>query len=238
MIAIEVKSRDPKITWEIVGMYMAPNDDTRVMEILAARTDYKGNSTKRGIIVGDLNLAYVDWNGNAVCSSGNQAFINNLVWENGFTQIVGSPTRGDSLLDVYLVCPESSFTDSSIVQGISDHRGVLLEFEWQGNCCVPQVERLVPVYHKTDVLGLQNLLREKYGTSASNGSSVEEIWSNIKKIVSECIERFLPHKIHRKNPDPQHYSKEVKRLKIKVRKAYNRRKLGEQHLQAVKRLSK
>jgi hypothetical protein len=68
-----------------------------------------------------------------------------------------------ALLDVYLVRPESSFTASSIVQGISDHHGDILKVEWEGNC-VPQVEKIVPIYHKTDVLGLQNLLREKYGT--------------------------------------------------------------------------
>ena len=27
MIAIEVKGRDPKLTWEIVGIYRAPNKD-------------------------------------------------------------------------------------------------------------------------------------------------------------------------------------------------------------------
>jgi hypothetical protein len=130
--------------------------------------------------------------------SGTQAFINNLVWETGFTQVVDSPTRGDALLDVYLVRPESSFSASSTVQGISDYRGVILQVEWQGHCCVPQVEKVVPVYHKTYILGLQNLLREKYGTWASNGSSVKEIWNNFKKMVSEGIERFVPHKILRK----------------------------------------
>ena len=49
---------------------------------------------------------------------------------------------------------------------------------------------------------------------------------------------FFPHKILRKNPDPECYSKEVKRLKIKARKAYNRRKLGEHHLEELKRLFK
>jgi hypothetical protein len=67
---------------------------------------------------------------------------------------------------------------------------------------------------------------------------VEEIWNNFKKIVSVCIERFVPHRILRKNTDFEYYSKEVKRLKIKVRKAYNIRKLGEHHLEELKRLSK
>jgi hypothetical protein len=116
---------------------------------LAARTSHSVNSTKRIIIGGDLHLPCVDWNGNAGCNNGTQAFINSLVWESGYTQVVDGPTRGNALLDVYLVRPESSVTASSIVQGISDHSVVILEVEWEENCCAPQVERLVPVYHKT-----------------------------------------------------------------------------------------
>jgi len=76
--------------------------------------------------------------------------------------------------------------------------------------------KVSPSVPKTDVLGLQNPLREKYGTWASNGSSVEEILNNVKEIVSECIERFVPHKILRKPLGLEYYSKEVKRLTIKV----------------------
>jgi len=88
------------------------------------------------------------------------------------------------------------------IQGIIDHRGVILEVEWEENC-VPQVERLFPVYHKTDVLGVQTL-RDKYGIWANSGSSVEEIRNNFKEIVSESIERFVPYKILGRNPDPEY----------------------------------
>jgi hypothetical protein len=117
MTAVEVKGRDPKFKWEIVGIYTTPNEDMRVIERVAARTDYLGNATKRSITAGDLNLPYADWNGNVGCNSGNQAFVNRLVWENGYTQVVDSPTRGDALLDVCLLRPESSLTSCSIVQG-------------------------------------------------------------------------------------------------------------------------
>jgi hypothetical protein len=60
------------------------------------------------------------------------------------------------------------------------------------------------VYHKTDGLGLQTLLQDKFGIWASNGSCVEEIWKNFEAIVSECIESFVPHRIIRKNPDPEY----------------------------------
>jgi len=72
---------------------------------------------------------------------------------------------------------------------------------------------------------------------ASKGSRVEEIWNNFKNIVYESIERFVPHKILRKNSDPEYYNKEIKRLKSKVRKAYNRRKLGICYIEEMKQLT-
>jgi len=92
MIAVEVKGRDPKFTWQIVGIYGAPNENMRVIERLAARTGYIGNSTKRSIIGVDLNLPYANWNGNAGGNIGTQALINSLVWENSYSQRVDSPT--------------------------------------------------------------------------------------------------------------------------------------------------
>jgi hypothetical protein len=54
---------------------------------------------------------------------------------------------------------------------------------------------------------------------------VEDIWKRFKEIVFESIDRFVPHKILRKNPDPEYYNKDAKRLKAKVRRVYNKRKL-------------
>jgi len=99
-------------------------------------------------------------------------------------------------------------------------------------------ETLVLAYHKTNVLGLQQFLGDKLPTWANNGSCVEDIWKNFKDTVSEGIELFVPHKILKPNPDPEYYNKEVKRLKVRVRRAYNRRKLGERYQAELKRLSK
>jgi len=71
-----------------------------VLEKLADRTGYSGRTTKPSIIGGDLNLLYADWNGRAEKSRGTQVFLNRLVWEKGYTQVVNSPNRGDTLLDV------------------------------------------------------------------------------------------------------------------------------------------
>jgi len=59
---------------------------------------------------------------------------------------------------------------------------------------------------------------------------VEVIWNNFKSIVFKSVECFVPHKTLTKISDPEYYNKEIKRIKSKVTKAYNRRKLGV-HLQ-------
>jgi hypothetical protein len=53
MIVVEVKGMDPNYSWEIIGMYRAPNEDMLAIERLAAHTLLTRNSTKRSIIGGD-----------------------------------------------------------------------------------------------------------------------------------------------------------------------------------------
>jgi hypothetical protein len=90
------------------------------------------------------------------------------------------------------------------------------------------------VYHKANIIGPQTFFRDKFAVWASNGSCIEEVWHNFKNVILENIKRFIPHKILRKNSDPEYYNKEVKKLKLKVRKEYNRRKLGQQYQEELK----
>jgi hypothetical protein len=91
------------------------------------------------------------------------------------TQVVGKPIRGDSLMDVYLVKPENALISCGTVQGVSDHCGVLLDVEWVDKDFVTQEKQLVPVYHKTNMLELQNFLRDKLPTWPNNSRCVEDM---------------------------------------------------------------
>jgi hypothetical protein len=64
------------------------------------------------------------------CTTGGQESVNRLVWGSGYTQVVKNTTRGDVLLDVYLVWTENLFTSCSVIEGVSDHCRVLLKVEW------------------------------------------------------------------------------------------------------------
>ena len=97
-----------------------------------------------------------------------------------------------------------------MVQGISDHCGVLLEVEWGGHYWETQEKRLIPVYHKTNMLGLETFLRDKLPTCTNKGSCIQDIWKNFKDIIFEAIECFVLHKSLKSNPDPEYYNKDVR----------------------------
>ena len=113
---------------------------------------------------------------------------------------------------------------------------MLLEVEWLGCGDGTKEDRAVPMYHKTNIIGLQKFLWEKFPTWANNGNSVEDLWKNFKSIVMEGTGVSVPLKTLKQNPDSEFYNKEVKRLKRKVRTAYSRRKQGEHYIHELKQL--
>jgi len=109
--------------------------------------------------------------------------------------------------------------------------------KWKETCRETQAERLVPLHNKTDIIGLQTFLWNKFETWVSNGKSIGEIWNNFKNIVQESIELYVQHNKLRKNSYPEYYNKEIKRLKTNVRKVYNKTKLGGPYTDKLKHLS-
>jgi hypothetical protein len=86
---------------------------------------------------------------------------------------------------------------------MSDHCGILVEVGWGENCRERQMEKFVPLYHKSKVRVLQTFLRGKFASWASNGICVEEIWKSFKEIAFESIDNFSPYKILSTNPDSE-----------------------------------
>jgi len=58
---------------------------------------------------------------------------------------------------------------------------------------------------------------------------VMKIWKSYKDIIFEVIKVYVLQKILSENSDPECYNKEVKRLEVKVRKMYNKRKFGQHY---------
>ena len=123
ILAVEVTGKNAKHKCEIIGIYRAANGDTMAVERLISHISLMRNLARRSIIGGDLNLPDANWAGDAGKENGFQMLVNKLICENGYTQVVSEPTRGDALLAI----------SCNVQPGISDHKGVLLEVEWRDN---------------------------------------------------------------------------------------------------------
>jgi hypothetical protein len=76
-----------------------------------------------------LNLPQADWKGEVEKWSGFKAMVNNLVWDNSYTQEISGRIREDALLYIYILRRESSLISCNILPGISDYNAVSLEEE-------------------------------------------------------------------------------------------------------------
>ena len=104
---------------------------------------------------------------------------------NGYSQVANSPTRGNALFDIYLVRPVSAFTFCSNVQRISDHCGVLLEVEWGENSPELQVERLVPMLHKTK----SQVYKVSSGVNSHYGQVMVVAWRKFGNVLRKQSSR-------------------------------------------------
>ena len=97
--------------------------------------------------------------------------------------------------------------------GVSDQNGVSLETEWNKICRESKFGRIVPSYHKIDILGSEAFLQDKFKLLGGNDCSEEDTWKKFKNKIFEVIKRYVTQKGLSKNWEIIYYIKEPKRLK-------------------------
>jgi hypothetical protein len=237
IIAVQVDPGKGKMPFVAIGVYRAPNSDYSVLQNIKEFITGEKNKYKKLIIGGDLNLPDVIWETEIVGGGLAQQLTSGLLMEGGLEQYVTEGTRGNSVLDVFLVRPQELDGQVELIEGISDHKGVILEVNInrkKNKDCSGKVSWL---YSKTDKAGLSNFLHENYKHWASRGENVEEVWKNFKALVEESKIKFIPFKILTKNPDPEFFTKHLKMVKRKCRKLYTHRNKNKQTKEAFKKIS-
>ena len=148
--------------FDVVGVYRpgrSLSDFTFVDKIVG----YVGNDSERTVVLGgDLNLPGVDWEGNADSRNHEQIMVNRMIWESGMIQVVSEPTRGENTLDVVLVKPEDFWKQTKVIDGISDHKVVMVDLNVVIGKAVNRRVKVHKLYHKVDQAGLNDFLSNKY----------------------------------------------------------------------------
>ncbi|KAJ4451854.1 hypothetical protein ANN_03332 [Periplaneta americana] len=145
-------------------------------------------------------------------------------------------TREDR--NVFLIRPWDSFHSSQVLPRISDHNSVQLELNWLQTNFRIDITRKIWQYNKTDINGLQGYLIDQHNKFLDEDKNMDQVWENFKRILIEATSKYVPYKIVKSNSDPEYYTKYVRQLKKKARRAYNKRNVSLENYQKFKDLTK
>jgi Reverse transcriptase (RNA-dependent DNA polymerase)/Endonuclease-reverse transcriptase len=219
-----------KKSFKLIAGYRPPSIGKSFVNRLRERLE-EMNIEDTVIVTGDMNLPNIRWEagGNASVGEGNgtQKEVTEIM-NGGFVQAVQEGTRktpsgGNNILDVTLIRPEEIWMETTIVDGISDHRiplvRLMLETEKED-----LQNKQVWYYKRARAKAIREAFKKRYWHWREECSDVENTWENFKKICEDVRTMCVPSKLLTRNPDPPHYDKKVKNLKRKCRKIHNMEK--------------
>ena len=149
------------------------------------------------VVVGDFNYPNIDWsvpvNTGSMCSS---LFLTSTL-QNGLTQLVYLPTRGNHCIDLVMVSDVSMMFDISVVDLFvvsCDHSSV--EFMIICPCNHPANS----ISYRRDFRAANyplmiSFLLDIDWLMLQQSCSVDEFWNVFSMKLNECIERFVPLRI-------------------------------------------
>ena len=181
------------------------------------------------IVTGDINLPNIRWEaGGNVGKLGNRNNNQKEVTEimnGGFVQAVQEGTRKtpsgvNNILDVTLIRPAEIWMETTIIDGISDHRIPLVRL-MLATKKEELLNKQVWYYKRARTKDIREAFKESYSQWKKQCSDVENTWTSFKKICEDVRTMYVPSKLLTRNPDPPHYDKKVKNLKRKCRKIHN-----------------
>ncbi|KAL8622812.1 hypothetical protein ACOMHN_026933 [Nucella lapillus] len=210
LLSATIKVREGK-KMTIAAYYRPPNrtdqkymDDTKAeMNKLKRKT---GRKTGRNIltVAGDFNSPDIDWQtltttNKRYPSRVNQTYLD-IVADNDLEQMVDFPTRKDkTTLDIILTSHPSFKVRCKPLPSVgnSDHDIVLYD-----TALAPHQSRLprrkIFLWKKADVEGMRQDVKEFANTyqypDPSTPNALEQMWSDIKQMLSETVEKRVPSK--------------------------------------------
>ncbi|KAJ4442434.1 hypothetical protein ANN_04020 [Periplaneta americana] len=100
----------------IIGLYRAPKEGLNVLCKIRDMLENRHIHGQYLIVAGDLNLPQVNWQGTIEGEMGQaQSLVNALIWKHNLIQVTDRATRGDSLLDIFLLGPSEIVSDIEVI---------------------------------------------------------------------------------------------------------------------------
>ena len=222
---------------DIIGVYRPGKSDSD-LDLIDKLVQYAGTGQERNVFIGgDLNLPGVNWDGNASSRNHDQVMANRMIWESGMIQVVSEPTRGNNTLDVVLIKPNELWKQTSVLDGICDHKLLLVDLSIRAEKKLNKRERVVKQYHMVDQVALNEFLQLNFQQWVSGSNDIDSLWEGFKNVIQKCEMEFVPSK-RIKTSDPPYYNREIRRLKKKCREEHNKIRRGKGNREHFRDLNK
>ncbi|KAL8570711.1 hypothetical protein ACOMHN_039146 [Nucella lapillus] len=206
LLSATIKVREGK-KMTIAAYYRPPNrTDQKYMDDTKAEMNKLKRKTGRNIltVAGDFNSPDIDWQtltttNKRYPSRVNQTYLD-IAADNDLEQIVDFPTRKDkTTLDIILTSRPSFKVRCKPLPSVgnSDHDIVLYDTALAPHRSRPP-RRKIFLWKKADVEGMHQDVKEFANTyqypDPSTPNALEQMWSDIKQMLSETVEKRVPSK--------------------------------------------
>ena len=179
------------------------------------------HTTKGTVILGgDFNLPGVDWKTNSLKSKAADAqmcdHLISMASNNGLTQVVDEPTRGDNVLDLVFTNNPTLVNNSQIMPPLAkqaDHCTVYVDINTKPQTC-KQPPRKIYQYNKADwskVKAETSKLSDQILHRADT-LSTQHMWDQIEQGLQNIIENYIPSKTIKGHKNPPWFNEEIKTL--------------------------
>jgi len=186
-------------------VYRPPHYDVKAVSYVRLLTEclngYQSNKKNLHLIVGDLNLPYVNWNVFTGPSDDINSIILNFVIDNGYNQLVDFETRGSNLLDVLLTDSDTLTTSLTTSPPIGNSDHITIEFSLSVFCDVKACNtRCTPrrkfYWDKADFQSMNDYLCGiNWLSIVYENPSAICTWTAFANTLHQCIDLFVPSRI-------------------------------------------
>lgn len=248
MLFCKIKYGD--LSFLVVAAYRAPNSPIRFLEDLDVVLNTYANDNTRIVLAGDFNLPHVNWDllhAGSVDKANCEKMLE-IAFGHSITQVVKDFTRvtdtTQSVLDLIFLSDNIADYKVSVVDGISDHKMVLLTIKCDKTAVTSVPCRLIyKDFESADDTSIIDYLELSFNSFEllCHSGDVQSAWNCFKEIVFYCINKYVPNRIKktkRNNPwitrNIIHIKRRLKRCRKKNGNSVNMRQLSQQLKDMVK----
>lgn len=218
ILAFDIKTKNGLIRFCVV--YFPPNHSENDEKNLKIDLDEISDIIHDIFVIGDFNKPNINWDNPDIHSS----HLSQFCIENGMTQAINEPTRGENILDL-LFCTNITLLNKCEVQepfANSDHNSIHFEiFKEKFETENAKIRNFYNADYDNIYLGLSNI---SWPDTFSICANIEDFWHVFSSVLENLINRYVPFRTNKNLHSEKHTPLDLRKLLRKKRRLWKKLK--------------